>query len=265
MEDFDELEQAMQFTQISRPLQIIKNLLKKNNVFSTGTVEINYAVPDATFTFNEILLDNPAKKEDSEHILFGGKIKTPTTVEELYIQEAQDDDSVGNDMFISRKQKGDYYFLLFNVPQIKAYRAVTKLSGKEMTIIKVLTDTLSVDLLFVSGKAKHYLATTFGKPIRKNYYKGILYLLSHKLLGKSYEIEYFTAGTDLNLIGTLQKVTIGEGGLDTTIELTTENSTISLLEKSIKEVSMELPEDTDKVSAIVNFKLPNGYLQVCLS
>lgn len=265
MEDFDELEQAMHFTQISRPLQIIKNLLKKDNVFSTGTVEINYDLPDTTFTFNDILLDNPANKEDAEHILLGGKIKTPTTVEELYLQEAQDDVSVDNDLFISRKENGDYYFLLFKVPHIKAYRAVTKLSGKELTIIKIITDTISVDLLFVSGKAKHYLATTFGKTIRKNYYKGLLYLLSHKLLGKSYEIEYFTAGTDLSLIGKLQKVTIGEGNLDTTIELITENSTISLLEKSIKEVSMELPEDTDKVSAIVNFKLTNGYLQVYLS
>lgn len=265
MEDFDELEQAMQFTQISRPLQIIKNLLKKDNTFSTGTVEINYDLPDTTFTFNEILLDNPASKEDSDHILFGGKIKTPTPVEQMYIQDAQDDDAVGIDMFLSKKQNGDYYFLLFDSNRVKAYKATTKLAGKDLTIVTLITETVTVDLLFVSGTAKHYLATTFGKPIRKNYYKGLLYLLSHKLLGKSYEIEYFTAGTDLDLIGTLQEVTIGEGNLDTTIELTTENGTISLLEKSIKEVSLELPEDTGKVSAMVNFKLTNGYLQVYLS
>lgn len=265
MEDFDELEQAMQFKQVTRPLQIVKNLLKKDNVFSTGTINLNYDLPDTSFTFNEILLDNPSKKEDAEHIIFGGKIKVPTPVEKIYIQEAQDDDLVSNDLFISEKGKDDYYFLLFNSPKVRAYRAVTKLTNKELTIIKLLTDTLSIDLLFVSGTAKHYLAATFGKNIRKNYYKGILYLLSHKLLGKSYEIQYFTAGTDLDLLGKLQKVNIGEGNLDTTIELVTENSTISLLENSIKELSIELPEDTGKVSAMLSFKLNNGYLQVYLS
>ena len=264
-EDTEQLEQAMQFKPIIRPVQVIKNLLKKDNVFVTGTIRLKYNTDDPTFTFNTIMLDNPNSQEDSKQILFGGKIREPTPAELFNIQSAQDDVDINNDLFISQKETKDYYFLLFNNPEVKTYRTTTKLVDKDLTIIRLVTPMIVVTLLFVSGKAKHYLASTFNQSIRKNYYLDILYLLSNKLLGNSYEITYFTAGTDLDLLGTLQKVTILTHSLDTTIKIITENSTITLMKNSIKEVHLELPDDNDKVQAIVAFALNNGYLQVNLS